>query len=79
MKVWEDGLIREATEQELREIQNNPLPDNEEAEALKEELRRYDYIGVKIAMGVATKEDYAVEIAHTETLRRRINELEGEM
>lgn len=79
MKVWEDGLIREATEQELRDMQNNPLPDNEEAEALKEELRRYDYIGVKIAMGVATKEDYAVEIAHTETLRRRINELEGEM
>lgn len=47
-----------------------------EIQSLKEELAAYDYIGVKIAMGVATKEDYAKEIAHTETLRQRIRELE---
>jgi len=45
---------------------------------LKNELVTYDYIGVKIAMGVATIADYATEIAHTEELRARIRELEGE-
>ena len=45
-------------------------------EMLKGELPQYDYIGVKIAMGVATKEEYAEEIAYTETLRNKIRELE---
>ena len=43
---------------------------------LKDELTTYDYIGTKIAMGVATKEDYAEEIAYTQQLRARIRELE---
>lgn len=45
----------------------------------KQELQSYDYIGVKIAMGVATKEEYAVQIAYTEQLRQEINELESEV
>ena len=44
---------------------------------LKSELATYDYIGVKIATGVATKEDYSEEIAYCESLRNRIRELEG--
>lgn len=48
----------------------------EEINKLKNELSTYDYIGTKIAMGVATKEDYADEIAYTETLRKKIRELE---
>lgn len=43
---------------------------------LKKELATYDYIGVKLAMGVATKEEYADQIAYTETLREKIRELE---
>ena len=43
---------------------------------LKEELLKYDYIGVKIAMGVATKEEYAEQIAYTETIREQIRQLE---
>ena len=46
---------------------------------LKEELARYDYIGTKLAMGVATREEYAEEIAHTEELRQQIRVLEGEV
>ena len=46
---------------------------------LKKELTQYDYIGTKIAMGVATKEDYANEIAHTEEIRKQIRLLEGEV
>ena len=45
----------------------------------KQELQTYDYIGVKIAMGVATREEYAEQIAYTEQLRREINELESEV
>ena len=43
---------------------------------LKQELANYDYIGVKIAMGVATKEEYAKQIAYTETIREQIRQLE---
>lgn len=47
-----------------------------EIEALKQELSTYDYIGVKIAMGVATKEEYSNEIKYTEELRQKIRNLE---
>ena len=43
---------------------------------LQNQLAEYDYIGVKIAMGVATKEEYAEIIAYTETLRKKIRDLE---
>lgn len=48
-----------------------------EIQALKQELANYDYIGVKIAMGVATVEQYKEQIAYTEKLRAKIRELEG--
>lgn len=48
-----------------------------EVQALKQELANYDYIGVKIAMGVATKDDYKEQIACTEKLRAKIRALEG--
>lgn len=46
---------------------------------LQNQLAEYDYIGVKIAMGVANKDEYAKEIAYTETLRKKIRELERHM
>lgn len=42
-------------------------------------LREKDYIGTKIAMGVATKEEYAAEIAQTEEWRAEINAAEAEI
>lgn len=45
---------------------------------LKAELASYDYIGVKIAMGVASVEEYADKIAYTQELRKQINELEAQ-
>lgn len=47
-----------------------------EIQMLKQELANYDYIGVKIAMGVATIEEYQEQIAYTEELRAKIRELE---
>lgn len=43
------------------------------------EIQRYDYIGIKIATGVATIEDYAEQIAHMEELRKQIRELEAKI
>lgn len=49
-------------------------------------LKDYDYIGVKIAMGVSKKSDYTEQIARTEQWRQdinaaqaRITELEAEV
>lgn len=47
----------------------------QELQDLKQELATYDYIGVKIAMGVATIEEYAEQIAYTESLRQQIRKL----
>ena len=48
-------------------------------ETLKEELSTYDYIGVKIAMGGATREEYKDKIEYTESLRIKIRKLESEL
>lgn len=66
------------TEEQMNEYLNQQSKVVE-IEALKEELSTYDYIGVKIAMGVATKEEYSKEIAYTEELRKKIRELENEL
>lgn len=60
-------------------VENAPyIPTKEEkVQALKAELASYDYIGVKIAMGVATVEEYADKIAYTQQLRAKINELQN--
>ena len=41
---------------------------------LREQLKSKDYIGVKIAMGVARKTDYTEEIAQTEVWRAELNQ-----
>lgn len=75
-----DGVAQtvEMTAEEIAEVQVAVLPEVQ-IEQLKVELARYDYIGVKLAMGVATHEEYAAEIAHTEVLRQRIRALESEV
>lgn len=42
-------------------------------------LKSKDYIGVKIAMGVATRESYAEDIARTEQWRNDINAAQEEI
>lgn len=51
----------------------------EQIATLKLELATYDYIGVKISMGVSTREEYADKIAYTETLREKIRDLENKL
>lgn len=46
---------------------------------LKSEISKYDYIGVKIATGCASREEYAEQIAKAEELRLQIRELEAKL
>ena len=62
-----------------KEKLDNLLKIQPEIEKLKRELATYDYIGVKISMGVSTREEYADKIAYTETLREKIRELENKL
>lgn len=47
--------------------------------AAEDTISNYDYIGVKIAMGVATIEDYAEEIEYTESIRGVIRDIQREL
>ena len=69
-------VLDESRKQSIIDERNNQLAE-QQINSLKEELLEYDYIGVKIAMGVATKEEYAEQIAYTEKIREQIRELEN--
>lgn len=56
-----DNMTREQIEAEIR--------------ALDALMREKDYIGIKIAMGRATVEEYAKEIAESDRMAERKNEL----
>lgn len=58
-----ENMTREQIEAEIR--------------AVDQLMKANDYIGTKIAMGRATKEEYAKEIAESEKLAERKNELEA--
>lgn len=68
-------------ENKLNELKQkeNKVAIEEQMATLKRELATYDYIGVKISMGVSTREEYADKIAYTETLREKIRELENKL
>ena len=72
-----ERVTKEPSEKELLECEKAELET--EIEKLKRELATYDYIGVKISMGVSTREEYADKIAYTETLREKIRELENKL
>lgn len=51
----------------------------EQIEEAKREIAKYDYIGIKIATGVATIEEYAEEIEYMQSIRAVIREIEEEL
>lgn len=74
MRVCENGIYRDMTEEE---IANLPTVTPEERIAeLKSKLADTDYIACKIAEGVATKEEYAEVIVQRQLWRKEINALE---
>lgn len=71
--VLDEKKLNESKQEE------NKSAIEEQIATLKQELASFDYIGVKISMGVSTKEEYADKIAYTETLREKIRKLEDEL
>ena len=61
----------------MSEVSTTMTREQIEAEirGLDQLMRENDYIGIKIAMGRATKEEYAAEIAKSEEMAKRKNEL----
>lgn len=76
-KLVDGKLVLDETKLQELKLQEILVKNKEEISVLKSELATYDYIGTKIATGVATKEEYAKQIAYMETLRIKIRELEG--
>lgn len=70
---WGVEAIPEKTAEELAEEARLA-----EIAELKRKLAETDYVAVKIAEGVATKEDYAEVLEQRAQWRARINELEAE-
>lgn len=73
-----NGTVEEVADVQptAQEIREQKLAEIEE---IKKELAKYDYIGIKIATGCASMEQYAPEINHCQELRKRINEIEKEV
>ena len=61
----------------------NEQRSREEIEAeirgLEQLMKSHDYIGTKIAMGRATREEYAEQIAQSEEWAQRVDELRKEL
>ena len=74
MKVLENGIYRDATAEELAEM-NQPLDPALEIGQLKAQLAETDYKAIKFAEGWLTAEEYAPIKAERQALRDRINEL----
>lgn len=75
-KISDDKVIFD--EEKYKRLVHKKLKEME-ITTIKRELATYDYIGIKISMGVATKDEYAEKIAYTEILREKIRELESEL
>lgn len=76
----------EITEEEFNAAQNVKLTTptykylaKQEISECKTRLRELDYIGVKIATGRATIQEYSEQIAEMNRLANRINELEEDL
>lgn len=69
-------IVEKDLTEEIAELERISALKNERSELIGR-LESFDYIGTKIAMGVATIDEYAEEIAETQTIRSRINEIDS--
>ena len=75
--IYKDGKIAVDTEEEKRKAKDFEL--RREINDMQSMLSATDYVVIKIAEGVATKEDYADVLKDRAEWRKRINEIEGEL
>lgn len=75
MRICENGIYRDMTEEELKVV-NFELPPDLRIAELKQMLADTDYHIIKMAEGEATFEECSEIIAKRKAWRKEINELE---
>lgn len=75
MKIYDNGIIREATAEEIAQLQ--PTVEQQIA-GLKQNLADTDYKAIKYAEGFISDEDYAETKVLRQSWRDEINRLESE-
>lgn len=75
MKIYDNGIIREATAEEIAQLQ--PTVEQQIA-GLKQNLADTDYKAIKYAEGFISEQDYAEMKAQRQAWRDEINRLESE-
>ena len=79
MKVYDNGIYRNMTAEEIAEYQKSiDLTVEEKINVLKQKLADTDYKAIKYAEGLISGEEYMPIKAERESWRREINRLEGE-
>lgn len=72
-RIYDNGIYRDATHEELQALAPNPA---QEIEAIKEQLSATDYKCLKYAEGEISEQDYEPIKEQRRQLRQRINDLE---
>lgn len=76
MRVYENGIYRDMTAEEIEALQVEPSNEQKIAE-LKQNLVNTDYKAIKYAEGLISDEEYAPIKAQRQEWREEINKLEG--
>lgn len=76
MKILDNGIVREITEQEEAEFSKVKIPVDIEIQSLKQRLVDTDYQAIKYAEGWLSEAEYAEVKKQRQEWRERINELE---
>ena len=78
MKIFDNGVYREMTDQEILEIEEmSVLTEEQRINQLKKNLADTDYKAIKYAEGFISEEEYAPIKAQRQEWREEINKLEG--
>lgn len=79
MKIYDNGIYRDATPEEVKEYEAMSHNPQIEIEQCKAQLSATDYQAIKHSEGLISEEDYAPIKAQRQALRDRINELEAKL
>ena len=77
MRILENGIYRDMTQEEIEQI--SAVPVEYKIEELKHRLNETDYKAIKYAEGLISEEEYAQTKALRQSWRDEINRLEQEV
>ena len=76
MRIYDNGIYRDMTDEEIREMQST-IPPEVKIESLKKQLDDTDYLAIKYVEGWISEADYAPTKALRQSWRDEINKLEN--